>query len=92
MDYSDYGLIPSGSQTWLAGKSPLIGGMLPAADLLDPSSHKQKVCQGVWHYSPQREYPVVVHILYAYIYIYVIICTYIYISLSVLPSVKTAHL
>jgi hypothetical protein len=82
MDYSDYGLIPSGSQTWLAGKSPLIGGMLPAADLLDPSSHKQKVCQGVWHYSPQREYPVVVHILYAYIYIYIRHYMYIYIYIS----------
>ena len=91
MDYSDYGLIPSGSQTWLAGKSPLIGGMLPAADLLDPSSHKQKVCQGVWHYSPQREYPVVVHILYAYIYIYTSLYVHIYIYLSLFCHLSRLH-
>ena len=52
MDYSDYGLIPSGSQTWLAGKSPLIGGMLQLICLTHLATNKKYVkVYGIIHHS-----------------------------------------
>ena len=92
MDYSDYGLIPSGSQTWLAGKSPLIGGMLPAADLLDPSSHKQKSMSRCMALFTTAWVPgSCTHIICIHIYTSLYVHIYIYISLSLFCHLSRLH-
>ena len=76
------GLYPPVVKRGLLENLRWLGGCSPQLICLTHLATNKKVCQGVWHYSPQREYPVVVHILYAYIYIPHYMYIYIYISLS----------
>ena len=85
------GLYPPVVKRGLLENLRWLGGCSPQLICLTHLATNKKVCQGVWHYSPQREYPVVVHILYAYIYIPHYMYIYIYISLSLFCHLSRLH-